>query len=360
MTSDVQEENCDRFAITPFQQMAASSTGAMVTSLFVTPLDVVKIRLQAQQKAFMSNKCFLYCNGLMDHLCPSCVNGNVSNTWIQRPSYFNGTIDAFVKIVKTEGITSLWSGLPPTLLMAMPATVVYFTAYEQLRKSFTKFGSRNTTDYVFWAPMAAGAFARLIAATFISPLELIRTKMQSKKLSYREIGEAIRLLVQQRGYISLWKGLGPTILRDVPFSALYWSNYEFVKHKFGVKEPKFWFSFASGAYAGTMAAVLTLPFDVVKTHRQIELGEMEIYTVQALARTRHLDTPKKSASTFHILRRIYTSSGPKALFTGIVPRVVKVAPACAIMISTYEYGKSFFRQWNEIRCLKNKNSSSLL
>lgn len=45
----------------------------------MTPLDVVKTRLQAQQKALASNRCFVYCNGLMDHLCP-CPNGQVSFT----------------------------------------------------------------------------------------------------------------------------------------------------------------------------------------------------------------------------------------------------------------------------------------
>ncbi|MEQ2267312.1 hypothetical protein XENORESO_004391, partial [Xenotaenia resolanae] len=39
-------------AISPVQQMLASGTGALLTSLFVTPLDVVKIRLQAQQAPF--------------------------------------------------------------------------------------------------------------------------------------------------------------------------------------------------------------------------------------------------------------------------------------------------------------------
>jgi hypothetical protein len=34
-----------------------------------------------------------------------------------RPKYFTGTFDAFVKISKVEGITSLWSGLSPTLVL---------------------------------------------------------------------------------------------------------------------------------------------------------------------------------------------------------------------------------------------------
>ena len=43
----------------------------------VTPLDVVKIRLQAQTKGFVKGECFLYCNGLMDHVC-KCLNGHGS------------------------------------------------------------------------------------------------------------------------------------------------------------------------------------------------------------------------------------------------------------------------------------------
>lgn len=52
----------------------------------------------------------------------------------------------------------------------------------------------------------------------ISPLELIRTKMQSRQLSYRELRVCIQSAVAQDGWLSLWRGWGPTVLRDVPFS----------------------------------------------------------------------------------------------------------------------------------------------
>ena len=51
------------------QQMLSSGMGAITVSLLMTPLDVVKIRLQSQERLF-AKKCFLYSNGLMDHLCP--------------------------------------------------------------------------------------------------------------------------------------------------------------------------------------------------------------------------------------------------------------------------------------------------
>lgn len=56
------------------------------------------------------------------------------------------------------------------------------------------------------------------AVTVISPLELVRTKMQSRRLSYSELRVCIRSALAQDGLLSLWRGWGPTVLRDVPFS----------------------------------------------------------------------------------------------------------------------------------------------
>jgi len=58
----------------------------------------------------------------------------------------------------------------------------------------------------------------VVAVTIICPLELIRTKMQSVQLSYREVGDAIRSSVRNAGIMSMMRGLGPSLLRDIPFS----------------------------------------------------------------------------------------------------------------------------------------------
>lgn len=61
--------------------------------ILVTPFDVVKIRLQQQAHPFVKGSCFLYSNGLMDHLCTACVNSVAKESceWFQRPSNFTGT-----------------------------------------------------------------------------------------------------------------------------------------------------------------------------------------------------------------------------------------------------------------------------
>ncbi len=65
------------------------------------------------------------------------------------------------------------------------------------------------------------------------------------------------------------------------------------------------------------AAFLTTPFDVLKTRRQIEL-----YSVGGQAAAER--------PMLQVLGTIFREEGIPGLTAGIVPRVAKVAPACAI------------------------------
>jgi len=58
----------------------------------------------------------------------------------------------------------------------------------------------------------------VMVAVVVNPIEIIRTKMQSMPLGYHQLGKAILVSVEIEGPRLLLKGLGPSLLRDVPFS----------------------------------------------------------------------------------------------------------------------------------------------
>uniref|UniRef100_A0A6A7FT82 Solute carrier family 25 member 40-like isoform X2 n=1 Tax=Hirondellea gigas TaxID=1518452 RepID=A0A6A7FT82_9CRUS len=322
------------------QQMTASGTGALITSIFMTPLDVVKVRLQAQQRLQLNRRCFLYCNGLMDHIC-SCQPSPAHNQrqWYSRamPAPITGTLDGLMKIWRYEGISSLWSGLPPTLLVAVPNTIIYFTAYEQIRQllqHYSNGSSKNTSQQSWWVPGVAGGVARVWSVTLCSPVELVRTKLQASRMMYKELLVQMGRELKHEGPRSLWRGWVPTVLRDVPFSVMYWVGYEHLKRLGGQTEhPSVPFTIMAGSLAGGLAATVTLPLDVVKTHKQIAIGNGSSSGGFSLA----------DSSTLEHLRSIHRQQGVRGLFAGLGPRLVKVMPACAIMISSYEYVKRQLR-----------------
>ncbi|KAH8304933.1 hypothetical protein KR018_005585, partial [Drosophila ironensis] len=354
-SKDLKMLNDPRFQIRPLQQVLSACAGAMITACFMTPLDVIKTRMQSQQPP--SAKCFFYSNGLMDHLFTCGPDGSPDATHdvvAHRPRpQFTSTRDALLKISRQEGLRTLWSGLGPTLVSALPSTIIYFVAYEQFKARYTKlyedYISQQPNSFLLrrdgeglppLVPMMAGVTARLSAVTVVSPIELIRTKMQAQRQTYRQMLQFVRNVIALQGIWGLWRGLRPTILRDVPFSGMYWPMYEFLKLRLSdTAQPAFAVSFLSGVVAGSVSAVLTTPFDVVKTHEQIEYGERVIFT----------DSPVRDLgrrTTFSRLAAIYKMHGVRGLFAGVGPRLLKVAPACAIMISTFEYSKSFFFFYN--------------
>jgi solute carrier family 25 protein 39/40 len=167
----------------------------------------------------------------------------------------------------------------------------------------------------------------------MSPLELLRTRIQaSSQTSNRHIYNSIRVLVQENGWKSLWRGLSSTLWRDVPFSAIYWFSYE---HTFAFMKTHEWVSsdflnsFSSGCVCGSLAAVLTHPFDLLKTIQQISVNTGKDHS--------------KAISMSRVVRKVVRDEGYFGLYRGLGPRLLKVAPACGIMITTYEIGKNYFQ-----------------
>ncbi|KAF9386145.1 hypothetical protein BGX21_000877 [Mortierella sp. AD011] len=304
----------------------------------------------------------------LEQLAANCIENNHTSKAAQE-RHFHGTWDGVKKIVRYEGATSLWRGLSPTVAMSIPATVIYFVGYDHLKDILSEkvFMSSPENDvflgqsFVYeyrstLAPLIAGGFARTVAATVISPLELFRTRMQSVHTDtkgnaglFRGVSQGIVAMVQTKGVLSLWRGLAPTLWRDVPFSAIYWVGYESTKRRIVAWDSQhaqpvlneFEIAFTSGAASGMFAATVTTPFDVAKTRRQVDLTQ---------------PTHTKMTS---LMRAIVRDEGFRGLWRGLTARVAKVAPSCAIMISSYEIGKkALSEQWWGLGSSSSSSSSS--
>ncbi|KKY20763.1 putative mitochondrial carrier [Phaeomoniella chlamydospora] len=323
------------------QRMTSAILGSVLTSLLATPLDVVRVRLQSQSTPSSSatsrfaahpasfqklpadlgvTACCREVFWVGDN-APYCLAGpsqslgghaalNASDCAVEETQRrtFTSTLDGLRKIAKNEGPTTLWRGLSPTLAMAVPANVIYFTGYDWLRFSPTSPINRVVRDS--YSPLVAGSVARVAAALVVSPIEMFRTHIRTR--AHHESSAE-------------------------PFSQQ--------KHM-----TTFVDSFVSGTVSGATAALITTPFDVGKTRQQVyrhqgdekPLSESAQRAVKSQARAvpEEMTMPR---FLFHILK----TEGASGLFKGWAARCLKVAPSCGIMISSYELGKKWARVINE-------------
>jgi solute carrier family 25 protein 39/40 len=143
--------------------------------------------------------------------------------------HLDGMLDAVVKIVRNEGPSALWRGVGPALAMSVPTSATYMIGYDALRSHLLASADPSNHLYTAAATLFAGGLARALVVSVVSPLELLRTRLQSARGSFQDVTRAYRLLVREQGPTALWRGLPPTLWRDVPFSAIYWASYEFVR-----------------------------------------------------------------------------------------------------------------------------------
>ena len=359
-------------------RVVSAACGSLMTALVLTPLDVTKTRMQIATTANLH------------------VVSDITTSQWRSPSRTPSTITTLVSIARIEGVMALWSGFAPSMMLALPSAVMYYTAYDELRDRLRAASAPGSLVFGL-SPMLAGMGGRTVTALVSAPLELLRTRsMMLQPAGGESAFKTLRREAAVAGPAALWRGLTPTLWRDVPFSGIYWLAYERFKaalslsvlatagpshslhpHK-GTRSTlsfgeSFAVSFVAGSCAGALAATITTPFDVVKTLAQASiaiptttsptaaLAEPSVSAACGCANGVHVAllstcsfkgaaassaasscTAAATGGTFALLGLVLRAKGPSGLFAGLTVRVAKVAPACAIMISSYEAGKRLF------------------
>lgn len=120
--------------------------------------------------------------------------------------------------------------------------------------------------------MAAGCIAGGIEATAVWPMEFIKTQLQlggkTGKLPYTGMISGLTYTVRTTGFLSLYRGLAPTLLGSMPKAGIRFGLNSVIKDNLRDKDGKLTLgkNFIAGLGAGVCEAIIIVaPVETVKT-----------------------------------------------------------------------------------------------
>lgn len=171
-------------------------------------------------------------------------------TELEGKEHYKGIGDAFRKILNEEGFLGFYSGIAPTLLVAVPNFAISYTVYGSLKEQALDdelFYNLRRIDadsgepkLGFMLTVLCGAASGCLATGITFPMDTIRRRMQIQNL---HLDEAHRLssrqqllkLVNEEGLKSLYRGLTPEMLKVIPMVGTMFLVYEWSKEILEVK-----------------------------------------------------------------------------------------------------------------------------
>ncbi|CCK69973.1 citrin KNAG_0D02230 [Huiozyma naganishii CBS 8797] len=246
-------------------------------------------------------------------------------------SKYKNSLDCLIKVVKTEGVRGLYSGLGFQLIGVAPEKAIKLTVNDFLRK---KLIDKQGNLHAF-AEVLSGASAGTCQVIFTNPIEIVKIRLQVKSESVANASLTASQIIKSLGIKGLYKGVTACLMRDVPFSAIYFPTYAHLKKDIFNFDPKdktkrnrlkTWELLVAGALAGMPAAFLTTPFDVIKTRLQVDPRKGE---------TRY-------KGIFHAAKTILKEESIRSFFKGGGARVLRSSPQFGFTLAAYELFKNAF------------------
>ncbi|KAH8431790.1 putative peroxisomal carrier protein [Aspergillus melleus] len=128
-----------------------------------------------------------------------------------------GLIETGKEVVNSEdGWSGLWRGLKASLILVVNPAITY-GAYQRLKDVL--FAGKNNLKP--WEAFLLGALSKALATIVTQPLIVAKVGLQSRPPPGREgkpfktFGEVMRFIIKNEGPLSLFKGIGPQILKGL-------------------------------------------------------------------------------------------------------------------------------------------------
>ncbi|KAK6341266.1 hypothetical protein TWF696_008350 [Orbilia brochopaga] len=193
---------------TPAQWVFLSGlmAGATEAVAVVTPMEVVKIRLQAQQ------------HSLADPL--------------DIPKYRNAAHCAFT-VLKEEGVSALWRGVSLTALRQATNQAANFTAYTQMKQQALKY--QNLEELPSYQHLCLGLISGAMGPFSNAPIDTIKTRLQKSPgepgvSAWKRITAIAADMWRNEGVSAFYKGITPRVMRVAPGQAVTFMVYERIRN----------------------------------------------------------------------------------------------------------------------------------
>jgi hypothetical protein len=256
---------------------------------------------------------------------------------------FKGPIDAALKTIRSHGILSLYQGMSSPLLGAMAENAVVFSAYGANKKLL---GVTDENWSPRWKYAMAGMGAGFFSASVLTPVELVKCKIQVQQAITRGGGnelsgsyiykgpvDVVVQTIKKEGFAGLYRGHTACLMRELPGNFAWFGMYEatlrFVQEKGNYKsraEVPLALKAISGSVGGVFYWAVPFPFDTVKSVMQT-------------------DAKFNGWSFPRVTKVIYQEEGIRGLYKGLTVTCVRAAPAHAMIFYTFELCESILARY---------------
>eukprot|EP00871_Galdieria_phlegrea_P004641 jgi/Galph1/5178/GphlegSOOS_G3829.1 len=179
----------------------------------------------------------------------------------------------------------------------------------------------------------AGAFSGLVSTLCLQPLDVVKTRMQQgahfvhlqnlagqKLVSLRNPFSVATSIVANTGFLSLWRGTSPTIIRNCLGVGVYFVSLNaitnFLYSEKSESHMSAWKTLVAGGLSRSVSAVLLCPLSVLKTRLEAQV----------------INRGKGIANA---LIEIYKKESFRGLFSGLLPTIARDAPYSASYFLIY-------------------------
>ena len=274
----------------------AGAIGCGVTHGAMTPIDVIKTRIQLE------------------------------------PAVYNtGMFGSLKKIVGTEGTGALLTGLGPTVLGYSLQGCFKFGGYELFKKNFTEIvGIDTARKYKNSLYMGSAALAEFFADIALCPLEATRIRLVSQPNFANGLIGGFSRILKEEGVGSFYNGFTPILFKQIPYNIAKFLVFERASDAIfaAVGTPKNQLSeskltlinLSAGIIAGCSAAFVSQPADTLLSK---------------------VNKTKKAPgqSTIGLLGQLAKQLGVVGSFAGLPTRLVMVGTLTSLQFTIYGHIK---------------------